>query len=120
MKKCLILAGLILVAASLSYADSPNLKYLGVKKTETGRSFAYLCNDNDKVIFVEQKNDAETNRENMRFVVNGYAGEWINSIDREQFSKNSKESCANSKFDNVALSEDLSEYIIVDSGVETE
>lgn len=62
---------------TICFAQNPHMKYVAVKKTESGRTFVYKCSSSGYSVEVEQRYNNYAKSEEIRFVVNQTPGEWI-------------------------------------------
>jgi hypothetical protein len=61
----------------ISTVNAAEMKLVNVKKLGQEHTFLYQCDESGNVFEVEQRYNPYAKAEEIRFVVNGNAGEWI-------------------------------------------
>jgi cytochrome c553 len=76
--KSIVLAVIVVLSIPVfSNAGESNMKLVNVRKVDDGRMFLYQCNATGNGFEVEQRYNSNSRAEEIRFVVNGNADEWI-------------------------------------------
>ena len=61
----------------ISAYGEPYMKFVKIKKVDQGRIFVYQCDKTRNAIEVEQRYNPNSKSEEIRFITNGHADEWI-------------------------------------------
>lgn len=96
--KSMVLAFIVILSIPVfSNAGELDKKLVNVKKVDDGRMFLYECNATGNGFQVEQRYNTYAKAEEIRFVVNGNADEWITKgISSEIYSFFSRKACEES------------------------
>lgn len=97
MKKIvLVLIAIIAIPVFSAYGE-PYMKFVKVKNADQGRIFIYQCDNTGNAIEVEQRYNSNSKSEEIRFITNGQADEWITKgISGDLFRYLGNKSCENS------------------------
>ena len=94
MKKIVLALIAIIAIPVFSAYGEPYMKFVKVKKADQGRIFVYQCDNTGNAIEVEQRYNPNSKSEEIRFITNGQADEWITEgISGELFRYFGNKSC---------------------------
>jgi hypothetical protein len=95
-KIVLVLIVAIFIPVVSAYGE-PYMKFVKVKNTDQGRYFVYQCDNTGNAIEVEQRYNTYSKSDEIRFITNGQADEWITKgINGELFRYFGTKSCEKS------------------------
>ena len=87
----------IIAVPGISAYGEPYMKFVKVKDVDQGRIFVYQCDNTGNAIEVEQRYNPNSKSEEIRFITNGQADEWITKgISGDLFRYLGNKSCENS------------------------
>ena len=97
MKKIVLALIVIIAMPVISAYGEPYMKFVKVKNDDQGRFFVYQCDNTGYAIEVEQRYNPYSKSEEIRFITNGHADEWITEgISPELFRHFGNKFCAES------------------------
>jgi len=95
-KMVLVLIMAITIPVVSAYGES-YMKFVKVQKIDQGHMFVYQCDNTGNAIEVEQRYNPYSKSEEIRFIANGLADEWITEgINGELFRYFGNKSCEKS------------------------
>jgi hypothetical protein len=97
MKKMVLVLIVTISIPVISAYGEPYMKFVKVKKVDQGHIFVYQCDNTGNAIEVEQRYNTYSKSEEIRFITNGQADEWITKgINGELFRYFGNKSCEKS------------------------
>jgi len=77
MKKIVLALIATIAIPVISAYGEPYMKFVKVKNADQNRIFVYQCENTGNAIEVEQRYNPNSKSEEIRFITNGQADEWI-------------------------------------------
>lgn len=97
MKKIVLVLIATFAIPVISAYGEPYMKFVKVKNVDQGRIFVYQCENTGNAIEVEQRYNPNSKSEEIRFITNNHADEWITKeISGELFRYFGNQSCEKS------------------------
>ena len=84
MRKIVLVLIVAISIPVVSAYSEPYMKLVKVKNSDQGRFFVYQCDNTGNAIEVEQRYNTYSKSEEIRFITNGQADEWISKKPRPE------------------------------------
>ena len=84
MRKIVLVLIVAISIPVISAYGEPYMKFVKVKNVDQGRIFVYQCDNSGNAIEVEQRYNPNSKSEEIRFITNGQADEWISKKPRPE------------------------------------